>query len=157
MASTDCTADWICLSRRIGRATGIENRASAGVWPLAEVLANPRASWTPTAKANANAKAVVGIALALRDAHGLGLLHGAVKAANAIFDAHRRIPIADFSAMRLESGEWEPFWFRLFEIAVGRPAILPPYRCSGGVSRPSGVPDFVSRMIEEARSPESQW
>jgi hypothetical protein len=45
---------------------------------LADVLANRPAWWTPTAKA----KAVVGIALALRFAHGLGLLHGAVKAAN---------------------------------------------------------------------------
>jgi hypothetical protein len=36
---------------------------------LADVLSNPPAWWTPTVKA----KAVVGIALALRFAHGLGL------------------------------------------------------------------------------------
>jgi serine/threonine protein kinase len=73
-------------------------RASGG--SLADIVANSPAWWTPTAKA----KAVVWIALALRFAHALGLLHGAVKADNVLFDADRRIQIADFSAMRLESG-----------------------------------------------------
>jgi serine/threonine protein kinase len=50
---------------------------------LADVLLNAPAWWTPTAKA----KAVVGIALGLRFAHSLGLLHGAVKASNIVFDA----------------------------------------------------------------------
>jgi serine/threonine protein kinase len=52
---------------------------------LADVLSNPPAWWTPTAKA----KAVVGIALGLRFVHALGLLHGAVKASNVLFDADR--------------------------------------------------------------------
>jgi serine/threonine protein kinase len=61
--------------------------------PLAIVLSSPPAWWTSTAKA----KALVRIALGLRFAHGLGLLHGAVKAANFLFDPDRRIQIADLS------------------------------------------------------------
>jgi serine/threonine protein kinase len=64
-------------------------RLYAAEGSLADVLSNPPGSWTPTAKA----KAVVGIALGLRFAHGLGLLHGAVKASNILFDADRRIQI----------------------------------------------------------------
>jgi serine/threonine protein kinase len=96
---------------------------------LADVLLNAPLWWTPTVKA----KAVVGIALGLRFAHGLGLLHGAVRASNILFDADRRIQIADFSPTRLETGEVEPFLGEelaptvdisafaslLFEIAVG--------------------------------------
>jgi serine/threonine protein kinase len=72
---------------------------------LATVLSNSPAWWTPTVKA----KAVVGIALGLRFAHGLGLLHEVVKASNILFDADRRIQIADFSSIRLETGIVEPF------------------------------------------------
>jgi hypothetical protein len=73
---------------------------------VADVSSNPPAWWTPTIKA----KTVVGIALGLRFAHGLGVLHGAVKASNILFDADQRIQIADFSPIRLETGEVEPFW-----------------------------------------------
>jgi hypothetical protein len=132
-------------------------RLHASGGSLADVLLNPPAWWTPTAKA----KAVVGIALALQFAHGLGLLHGAVKADNVPLDADRRIQIADFSAIRLESGDVEPFsgekWTLLAdllgfasllsEIAIGAARALPV---------PTGVPLFVSRMIEEVRLPESQ-
>jgi serine/threonine protein kinase len=52
---------------------------------LADVLSNPPGWWTPTVKA------VVRIVLGLPFAHGLGLLHGAVKASNVLFDADRRI------------------------------------------------------------------
>jgi serine/threonine protein kinase len=123
-------------------------RLHASRGSLADVLANPPAWWTPTAKA----KSAVGIALALRFAHGRGLLHGAVKVANVFFDADRRIQIADFSAMRLESGEvelfsaekWAPtadvcaFSFLLFEIAVDRPAI-PPVGVAGELAVPARV------------------
>jgi serine/threonine protein kinase len=147
-----------------GRARELKTvRLHASGGSLADVLANPPAWWTPTAKA----KAVLEIALALRFAHGLGLLHGAVKAANVLFDAHRRIQLADFSAMRLESGEvesfsgekWAPtadvcaFSFLLFEIAVHRRAV-PPVGPAGELAVPARVPAFVSRMIEDARSPE---
>jgi serine/threonine protein kinase len=136
-------------------------RLHASGGSLADILLNPPAWWTPTAKA----KAVVGIALALRFAHGLGLLHGAVKAGNVLFDAERQIQIADFSPLRLESGEVEPFsgekWAPtpdvcafvslLSEIAIGRPAV-PPIDAAGELP----VPDFVSEMIEEGRLPESE-
>jgi cell division control protein CDC15 len=72
---------------------------------LADVLSNPPGWWTPTAKA----KAVVGTALGLRFAHGLGLLHGVVKTSNILFDADRGIQIADFGPIRLVTSEVEPF------------------------------------------------
>jgi serine/threonine protein kinase len=72
---------------------------------LADILLNSPGWWTPTVKA----KAVMGVALGLRFAHGLGLLHGAVKASNILFDADRRIQIADFSPVRVETGGVESF------------------------------------------------
>jgi serine/threonine protein kinase len=127
---------------------------------LAAVLSVRPAWWTPTVKA----KAVAGIALGLRFAHGLGLLHGGLKASNVLFDADGRVQIADFSPTRLEpfSGEgWSPaadlsaFASLLFEIAVGRPAI-PPAGAGGAPPVPARVPGFVSRMIAEGQSPEPQ-
>jgi hypothetical protein len=53
----------------------------------------------------ARAKAIRALALGLQFGHGLELLH----ASNALFDADRGIPIADFSPIRLEMGEMEPF------------------------------------------------
>jgi hypothetical protein len=50
---------------------------------LADVLCFQPGWWAPTA----TAKAVLGIAVALRFAHGLRLVHGAVKAGNVLFDA----------------------------------------------------------------------
>jgi hypothetical protein len=134
-------------------------RLYAAEGSLADVLSNPPAWWTPTAKA----KAVVGIALGLRFAHGLGLLHGAVKASNILFDADRGIQIADFSPIRLETGEVEPFsgegWAPtadvcafaslLFEIVVGGTATPP-------IGAVSAVPAFVSRLIEDGRLPTSR-
>jgi serine/threonine protein kinase len=131
---------------------------------LADVLSNPPAWWTPAMKA----KAVVGIALGLRFAHGLGLLHGAVQASNILFDGDRRIQIADFSPIRLETGEvesfsgegWAPtadvsaFASLLFEIAVSS-TTTPPISAARGPPFPASVPAFVSRMIESGGSPES--
>jgi serine/threonine protein kinase len=121
---------------------------------LADVLSNPPAWWTPTAKA----KAIVGIALRLRFAHALGRLHGAVKPSNIFFHADRRIQIADFSPVRLETGAAEPFsgeeWgptadtcafaSLIFEIAVSR-AATPSIGAVGGPPCPATVPEFVSR------------
>jgi serine/threonine protein kinase len=111
----------------------------------------------------------VGIALGLRFAHGLGLLHGTVKANNILFDARRRIQIADFSPIRLETSEVEPFagegWgptthvsafaSLLFEIAVGSSA-TPHIGRTESSPLPTAVPAFVSRIIEDGRSPESR-
>jgi serine/threonine protein kinase len=67
------------------------------------VLSDASAWWTPTAKA----KAIAGIVLGLWFAHGLRLLHGGLKASNVLFDAERRIKIADFSPIRLETSDTE--------------------------------------------------
>jgi hypothetical protein len=90
-----------------------------------------------------------------------------VKASNILFDADRRIQIADFSPSRLETGEVEPFsgekWMPtadvsafaslLSKIAVGRHA-TPPIGAAGVPPFPAAVPAFVSRMIQDGRSPE---
>jgi hypothetical protein len=47
-------------------------------------FSNPSEWWTPTV----TAQAVVGISLGLRFSHGLGLLHGAVKARNILFNVN---------------------------------------------------------------------
>jgi serine/threonine protein kinase len=91
---------------------------------LAEVLSDSPAWWTPTAKA----KAIAGIAIGLRFAHGLGLLHRGLKASNILFDAERRIQTADFSPIRLETGDAEPFlgegWALRRTFARLRPSFL---------------------------------
>jgi hypothetical protein len=75
-------------------------RLHAAGGSLAEGISSNPAWWTPTAKA----EAVVGIVLALRFAHGLGLLHGGLKADNALFDGEWGIQIADFHVMRRDGG-----------------------------------------------------
>jgi serine/threonine protein kinase len=80
-------------------------RLYAAEGSLAEVLSNPPASWTLAIKA----KTVVGLALELRFVHSLGLLHGVMKASNVLFNADRRVRIADFSLIRLKTGEVESF------------------------------------------------
>jgi hypothetical protein len=76
-----------------------------------------------------------------------------------LFDADRRIQIADFSPIRLETGEVEPFagegWSPaadfcafaslLFEIAVGRPGAQP--------RAAPPIPAFVSAIIEGGQPP----
>jgi hypothetical protein len=137
---------------------------------LAEVISSNPAWWTPTAKA----AAIVGIALALRFAHGLGLLHGGLNSGNVLFDGGFRMQIAAFRPMRRSgcfSGEgeedgdgdgegWSPqvdvsgFAMLLFEIVTGHP--LPEPRVARWeVIVPPRVPVCVSEMIEEGlrRSP----
>jgi hypothetical protein len=130
-------------------------RPYAASGSLAEVLSDAPPWWTQTAKA----KAIAGIALGLRFAHGLGPLHGRLKASNVLFDADRRIQIADFSPIRLETGDTEPFSgeglspaadvsafaSRLSEIAVGHPDAQP------GAAPP--IPAFVSAIIEAVQPP----
>jgi hypothetical protein len=91
-----------------------------------------------------------------------------VKASTILFDADRRIQIADFSPIHLETGEVEPFsddeWAPtadvsgfaslLLEIAVSGTA-TPHIGAACGPPFPVAVPAFVSRMIEDGRSPES--
>jgi hypothetical protein len=133
---------------------------------LAEVVSSNPASWTPTAKA----EAVVGIALALQFAHGLGLLHGGLNSGNVLFDGGRRIQIADFRPMRRDGGfsgegeEWSlqanvsAFAMLLFEIVAGRPSPSPPpsaAEANGELILPPDVPAFVSEIIERGLRPSS--
>jgi serine/threonine protein kinase len=141
----DRKSDWIW---RLKVARPYATRGS-----LAEVLSDAPAWWTPTAKA------IAGIALGLRFAQSLGLLHGGLKASNVLFDADRQIQIADFSPICLETGDaerfsgegWSPvadicaFASLLFEIAVGLPDAQP--------GAAPTIPAFVSAIIDEGRSP----
>jgi hypothetical protein len=110
----------------------------------------------------------VGIALGLRFGHGLGLLHGAAKATNILFDADWGIQIAALSLISLGTSvfelfsgeEWAPtadvsaFVSLLFEIAISI-TTTPPIGAAGGPSFPAAVPAFVSWMIEDGPSPDS--
>jgi hypothetical protein len=127
---------------------------------LAEVISSNPAWWTPTAKA----EAVVGIALALRFAHGLGLLHGGLNAGTVLFDGGGRIQIADFRPMRRDGGfsgaGWTPqadvsaFAMLLFEIVAGRRSPPPSAAKSDEeLIVPPGVPEFVSEIIEGGLRP----
>jgi hypothetical protein len=90
-----------------------------------------------------------------------------VKASNILFDADWRIQIADFSPIRLETGKVEPFSGEksaptadvsaFASICCDRgwwPAtpLISAVRCP---PLPAAVPTFVSRMIEDGRSPKS--
>jgi hypothetical protein len=103
------------------------------------------------------AKAVAGITLRLQFAHGLGLLHGGLKASIVLFGADRRIQIADFSPIQLDTGTVEPFsgegWWPTMDLS-GFASLLSEITigASGGRSVPGGVPEFVSRLIEHGRS-----
>jgi serine/threonine protein kinase len=116
------------------------------------------------------AKAVVGIAPGLRFAHGLGLLHRAVKASNILFETNQQTQIADFSPIPLETGDAEPFsgdrWSQapdvsafalsLSDIVVDCPATLP-IGGAGGQPLSATVPAFVSRMIEDGGPRKSKF
>jgi serine/threonine protein kinase len=132
---------------------------------LAEILLTNPVWWTPTVKA----KAVAGIALALRFAHSLGLVHGSLNLSNILFDETHQIQITNFGLLYLEVHEGErpagssvggvfgegwtaqadvrAFGSLLFEITVGL--------TSGANSEETanlGVPKFVSEMITAIRS-----
>jgi hypothetical protein len=102
-------------------------RLSAAGGSLAKVVLSNPVWWTPTPKA----RAAVGIALALRFEDCLGLLHGALKADNAIFDGEGRLRLTDFRPMRWGGGfsgkRWSPrpdisaFGMLRFDIVAGRP------------------------------------
>jgi hypothetical protein len=146
-------------------------RLHAAGGSLGEVVSAEPVWWTPTAKA----EAVVGIALALRFAHGFGLVHGSLKAENVLFDGEGRIHITDFRLMRRGGGEsgrarerdagcgfsgeeWTPradvsaFAMLLCKIVAGRPSPEPNVEGSE-VILPPDVPGFVSEIIEGGLRP----
>jgi hypothetical protein len=78
-----------------------------------------------------------------------------VKAGNILFDAERS-EVEQFSAKKwAPTADVVPFTVLLYEIAVGRPAV-PPIGGAGELAIPAGVPEFLSRIIAEGRSPECQ-
>jgi serine/threonine protein kinase len=139
----------------------LEGRSLAGVLSVNPVW------WTSTVKA----KVIAGIVLGLRFAHSLGLLHGHLTGNNILFDSEHCVQIVDFNPIPLEIGEgtsedrtqFEGFsreeWARerdiqafasiLFELVFGRPL-------QGEAFIPTGIPDFVSRIIESGLSPISR-
>jgi hypothetical protein len=137
-----------CISAPIGFVVSPQELKIARLYSerisLAEVLATRPAWWTAKAKA----KAVAGLALGLRFAHSLGLLHDRFTASNILFDFENRIQIADFLCNFERRGiAWTPrsdvhaFVSILFEIVVGRPAI-------GKVTFLPDVAGFVAEIIE---------
>jgi serine/threonine protein kinase len=140
---------------------------------LAEVLLMNPEWWTATVKA----KAVAGIALGLRFAHSLGLIHGNLNSSNIIFNSDHCIQIVNFDSFRFERREtesmrgvdvcefssegWTPqmdvrqFGSLLFEIAVGHCSTLPSDANGEGTVR-ENPPKFVSEMIETIRSTECE-
>jgi serine/threonine protein kinase len=133
---------------------------------LSEVISVNPLWWTSTVKA----KAIAGIVLGLRFAHSLGLVHGHLTGNNILFDSDHNIQIVDFNPIVLEGGEIESeegtqlvgfsgegwtaqrdiqaFASILFELMFGHPP-------QGEASIPTGIPDFVSRMIRSGLSPPS--
>jgi serine/threonine protein kinase len=145
---------------------------------LMEVVSVDPNWWTSTVKA----KAVAGIVLGLRFAHSLGLIHGYLTMNNILFDSDHCIQIVDFDPIRLKFGEseregeieienesesenetqlrgfsgegWtsnrdiEAFASILFELVFGSPP-------QGEISIPTGIPDFVSKIIKSGLSPTS--
>jgi serine/threonine protein kinase len=120
--------------------------------------------WTSTIKT----KAVAGIVLGLRFARSLGLVHGHLIGNNILFDSDHCIQIVDFHSIVLEFSESEGeettqlggfsgqgpepekniegFASVLSELVLGG---APP----GEVFIPTGIPDFVSKLIKSGRSP----
>jgi hypothetical protein len=138
---------------------------------LSEVLSASPQWWTGTAKA----KVAVGLVLALRFVHSLGLLHGNLKASNVLLDVNGSIHIADFCLNRLAGregsdcqigmgclfgGGWTPkmdvrkFAVILFEILVGHSATEAEI-ANGRTTLPFEVPEYVSKLIREELSSNS--
>jgi hypothetical protein len=173
-----------CITAPIGFVFGIESGSGRELkiirmyldgCSLSEVISVNPIWWTSTVKA----KAVAGIVLSLQFAHSLGLVHGHLTMNNIHFDSDHCIQIVDFQPIALEvddmemeleieieseygtqldgfSGkrwtlEWdiEGFASILFELVFGHPP-------QGEASIPTGIPDFVSRIIKSGLSPLSR-
>jgi serine/threonine protein kinase len=165
-----------CIAARIGFVLPIESgtqrdlkivRMDLEACSFMEVVSVNPIWWTSTVKA----KAVAGLVLGLRLAHSLGLVHGHLIGNNILFDSDHCIQIVDFNPIVLEVGEIESeertqlvgfsgkgwtlekdiqaFASILFELLFGYPP-------QGAASIPTGIPDFVSRIIKTSLSPLSR-
>jgi serine/threonine protein kinase len=164
-----------CIAAPIGFVFGIESGSRRkskivrmyldGCSLLKVISVNPL-WWTSTVKA----KAVAGLVLGLRFAHSLGLMHGHLTGTNILFDSDHCIQIVDFHPIVFEGDEMEmesehrtqlvgfsgegwtskkdiqAFSSILFELLFGHPP-------QGEVSIPTGIPAFVSTIIELGFSP----
>jgi serine/threonine protein kinase len=130
---------------------------------LTEVVSVNPAWWTSTVKA----KAVAGIVLGLRFVHSFGLLHGHLTGNNILFDSDHCTQMVDFAPIILKVGQgesedgtqlggfsgegWKPeidiqaFASILIEVVSGSPR-------QGETSIPTGIPGFVSSIIESGLS-----
>jgi serine/threonine protein kinase len=174
----------LCIAAPIGFVFGIESSSRQELkivrmylegCSLSEVVSVNPLWLTSTVKA----KAVAGIVLGLRFAHSLGLVHGHLTGNNIYFDSDHCIQIVDFNPIVLEFGEMEvemememenedgtqldgfsgkrwtlerdiqAFASILFELVFGHP---PPSE----TSILTGIPGFVSRIIESGLSPLSR-
>jgi serine/threonine protein kinase len=166
-----------CIAAPIGFVFGIESGCQRELkivrmylegCSLSEVFSVNPLWWTSTVKA----KAVAGLVLGLRFAHSLGLIHGHLTGNNILFDSDHHIEIVDFNRIALEVSEseseseegtqfegfsgqrWTPekdiqaFASILFELVFGHPP-------QGEASIPTGIPSFVSMIIESGLSARS--
>jgi serine/threonine protein kinase len=123
--------------------------------------------WPSTVKA----KTVAGIVLDLRFAHRRGLIHGHLTTTNIHFDFDHCIQLVDFKSIRLGVGSsdseeetqlcgfsrkgWRPemdieaFASMTFELLFGHPP-------QSDSSNPTGISDFLSRVIKSGPSPVSR-
>jgi serine/threonine protein kinase len=119
------------------------------------------------------ANAVVGIVLAVRFCHSLGLIHGHLDSKNIVFDVDHRIQITDFYPIDLRFGantsdlgvlsgerwsrdaDMRGFASILFEIIVGYPSILSEVLNDETIVR-NDIPMFVSELTVAGQSPESE-
>jgi serine/threonine protein kinase len=148
-----------CIAAPIGFVFPIEPGSSQELkivrlylegYSLAKVLYVNPVWWTSTAKA----KSVAGIVLGLRFAESFGLVHGGLTVNNILFNSDHCIRIVDFKPILSEAGESEnegeegtsktdihEFASILFEILFQRSA-------QDETSIPTGIPNFVSQIIE---------
>jgi serine/threonine protein kinase len=162
-----------CITAPIGFVSRIESgnqqeltivRMYLEGYSLFEVISVTPKWWTSTVKA----KAIAGLVLGLRFDHSLGLFHGHLTSHNILFDSDHCIQIVEFGPIILEGIENESreviplvgflgegrtrerdiqaFASILFEVVFGSPP-------EGELSIPTGIPAFVSRIIESGLSP----
>jgi hypothetical protein len=151
-----------CISAQIGFVFPMESGSSGELQTvrlhvefssLAEVISSHPVWWTATAKA----KAIVGLVLALRFLHSLGLFHHNLNSRNIYFDLDHHIQIGYFDLIDVEVDDDNMGGFSsaectmqmdvrgfasiFFEVVVDQPA-------NAETSIPLNIPDFVSKIIE---------
>jgi serine/threonine protein kinase len=78
---------------------------------LKDVLDNSPMWWTATMKA----KTIAGIALAMKSAHDLGIVHGSLKPNNILFDEAHYVHVVDFGVSSYQGGSGQDEPYRIYE------------------------------------------